>query len=288
MPEEAFIVIIDSHTHIYPPWMNRDRSELMRTDPVFALLFSDPKSKLATVEELLAAMDESDVDRVAVLNVGWNSNDLCRETNDYILDAAVRFPNRLMPFCTVQPREPDKALNELERCIRAGAIGVGELRSDEQGIDLADRVLVQPIMEMARKKGLIVSTHSSEPVGHYYKGKGTITPHSLLRFASDYPDVPIICSHWGGGLPFYGLMPEVMNSLGNVWFDSAASPYLYSSKIYPLVISIVGISKVLFGSDYPLIGFKRAIDDLRKSELADHMVDSVLGINADLLFQKRA
>ena len=33
-----------------------------------------------------------------------------------------------------------------------------------------------PVMEAARHLGLIVTTHSSEPVGHLYPGKGRDPP----------------------------------------------------------------------------------------------------------------
>ena len=47
-----------------------------------------------------------------VLNIGWCSNELCRETNDYIMESVARYPDRLIGFCAVQPGEPDAALRE--------------------------------------------------------------------------------------------------------------------------------------------------------------------------------
>jgi predicted TIM-barrel fold metal-dependent hydrolase len=273
-------LVIDFHTHIYPASMRERRDELSRKDRVFNLLLGDLKAKMVTAEELVNAMDDAEVDQAVVLNAGWTTNGLCKETNDYILDAAVRFPRRLVPFCTVQFREAKEAVVELERCIRGGARGLGEMRSDEQGFDLADRARLQPVMEIVQKHGLIFCTHSSEPVGHVYPGKGRIFPPQLLGLAAEYPDVRIVCAHWGGGLPFYGLMPEVMNTLENVWFDTAASPYLYTRDIYKLVTSVIGISKVLYGSDYPLIGFKRATGEVRDSGLTEEMIAGVLGENA--------
>jgi uncharacterized protein len=276
----AATLVIDFHTHIYPASMRERRDDLSRKDRVFNLLLGNPKAKLVTADELVNAMDEAEVDQAVVLNAGWTTNELCKETNDYILDAAVRFPTRLIPFCTVQFREPEEAVAELERCIRGGARGLGEMRSDEQGFELADRARLQPVMEIVKNRGLIVCTHSSEPMGHLYPGKGRIFPPQLLGLAAEYPEVRIVCAHWGGGLPFYGLMPEVLNTLENVWFDTAASPYLYTRAIYRLVTSVIGFSKVLFGSDYPLIGFKRITDEVRGSGLTEEMIAAVLGENA--------
>ena len=59
------------------------------------------------------------------------------------------------------------------------------------------------MLEVAQEHGLVITTHSSEPVGHTYAGKGSTTPQVLMRFienAQAYPNVKIICAHWGGGL----------------------------------------------------------------------------------------
>src|SRR5947199_68154 len=61
----------------------------------------------------------------------------------------------------------------------------------------------------ARTHHLALLFHASEPVGHVYPGKRGGEPGSLYRFIAANPDVRIICAHWGGGLPFYALMPEV-------------------------------------------------------------------------------
>jgi len=46
--------------------------------------------------------------------------------------------------------------------------------------------------------------------------------------------------------------------LANVWFDTAASPYLYRSDIYRLAAELAGEEKVLFGTDYPLLPVESA------------------------------
>ena len=113
----------------------------------------------------------------------------------------------------------------------------------------------RPLLDRVRYS-LAITTHTSEPVGHLYQGKGHTTPDVTMRFienARAYPNVKIICAHWGGGLPFYALMPEVKDALQNVWFDTAASPFLYSPEIFTIVADLVGADRILLGSDFPLI-----------------------------------
>ncbi len=280
-------MIIDFHTHIFPPWIKENRGEYIRHDPCFSLYYSDPQTKLITAEELIARMDENEVDLSVVLNIGWVNHDLCIETNDYILEAVSHYPKRLVAFCAIQPRAGDAAIIEMLRCAEAGAKGLGEMRSDIQGFNLTDKEIMEPLASEAVKNDLILLTHSSEPVGHYYTGKGSITPTVLYPFIQMFPELKIVCAHWGGGLPFYALMPEVADAFANVYFDTAATIWLYRAMIYKQVSSLIGSDKILFGSDYPLMLPGRIITQIRASQLGDKEKADILGDNAwELLYRE--
>jgi predicted TIM-barrel fold metal-dependent hydrolase len=279
-------VIIDFHTHIFPSWLKEKRDEYIKRDPCFSLLYSQPKAKMATAEEVIASMDEAGIDLSVVLNAGWVSHELCVETNDYILDSISRYPSRLIGFCAIQPKAGDAAIAELERCAKAGAKGIGELRSDTQGFDLTDEATMKPLVDAALKHDLIFLTHSSEPVGHVYFGKGNITPNILYPFIVKFPNLKLVCAHWGGGLPFYALMPEVGKALANVFFDTAATVFLYQPQIFQQVINIVGSDKILFGSDYPLVSQKRIIAQIESVDLTEEDRSKILGGNALKLLSK--
>jgi len=276
-------VIIDFHTHIFAPWLRERRDEYIKQDPCFSLLYSQPKAKIATAEELIANMDEACIDVSVVLNAGWVSHELCVRTNDYILDSISRYPTRLVGFCAIQPKAGDSAVAEMERCAKARAKGIGELRSDVQGFDLADKKTMEPLVDAALKHDMIFLTHSSEPVGHEYSGKGSITPDILYSFITTFPNLKLVCAHWGGGLPFYALMPEVAKALANVFFDTAATVFLYKPEIFGQVSHIIGSNKILFGTDYPLMHQNRVISQIQSSELSEEDKTRILGANAQKL-----
>jgi len=279
-------VIIDFHTHIFPPWIREKRDQYIKYDPCFSLLYSHPKAKLATAEELIASMNETNIDVSVILNIGWTSQELCRKTNDYILDSISRYPDRLVGFCSIQPKDNDAAIIELERCARAGARGIGEMRPDIQGFDITDKMAMQPLINVAMIHNLIFLTHSSEPVGHQYAGKGEVTPSTLYPFIVNFPDLKIVCAHWGGGLPLYALMPEVARALTNVSFDTAATLFLYQAGIFKQVSDIIGSDKILFGTDYPLISQGRIIAQIQSLELTKEDKSKILGGNAQKLLSK--
>jgi len=276
-------MIIDFHTHIFPPQIKRNRSKYIDSDSCFAILYSQKEAKLATADELIASMDEADIDISVILNIGWTTHELCVETNDYILESIARYPNRLIGFCAVQPRSIEAAIAEVERCAEAGMKGIGELRPDIQLFDLNDAEMLEPLIEVISKHELIMLTHASEPVGHQYPGKGSITPDVLYPLITSFPNLTIVCAHWGGGLPFYALMPEVKKAMNNVFFDTAASPFLYSPQIYNQVIKIAGDDKILFGSDFPLLAQSRLVREINSLELPAETKNLILSGNAQRL-----
>jgi predicted TIM-barrel fold metal-dependent hydrolase len=273
-------VIIDFHTHVFPPDIKKNRSKYIERDPCFAILYSDPKAKIATADELVAGMDEAGVDISVILNIGWTTHELCVETNDYIIDSVSRYPRRLVGFCAVQPNSPKAAVSEIERCAGVGIRGVGEMRPDIQLFDLGDEMVMEPLVEVLKEHKLALLLHSSEPIGHGYPGKGIMTPDILYPFITSFPDLTIVCAHWGGGLPFYALMPEVKKAIGNVYFDSAASPFLYAPEVYRQVIKLVGVDKVLFGSDYPLLTQRRLLNEIETLDMPEETKSLILSGNA--------
>jgi predicted TIM-barrel fold metal-dependent hydrolase len=281
-------VIIDFHTHIFSPWLKERRDEYVKSDLCFSLLYSQPKARIATAEELLASMDEAGIDLSVVLNVGWVSHELCVKTNDYILDSVSRYSTRLVGFCAIQPRAGDAAIAEIERCAKAGAKGIGELRSDVQGFSLTDKKTMKPLVDTVLKHDLIFLTHSSEPVGHEYSGKGSITPDILYSFITAFPNLKLVCAHWGGGLPFYALMPEVAKALANVFFDTAATVFLYKPEIFEQMSRIIGSDKILFGTDYPLMHQNRVIAQIQSAQLPGKDKAKILGANAQKLLCRDA
>jgi len=273
-------MVIDFHTHIFPPQIKKNRRKYIDSDPCFAILYSEKDAKLATADELIDSMDKAGIDISVIANYGWTTHELCVETNDYILESIARYPDRLVGFCAVQPNSCEAAITEIERCARGGIKGVGELRPDMQLFDFRDGEIMEPLIETVRKHKLILLTHASEPVGHGYPGKGSITPDVLYPFITSFPDLTIVCAHWGGGLPFYALMPEVKEAMRNVFFDTAASPFLYTPQVYSQVIQLVGADRILFGTDYPLLAQSRLLEEINSADLPEEARELILSGNA--------
>jgi predicted TIM-barrel fold metal-dependent hydrolase len=272
-------VIIDFHTHITAPEIIARRDEYLIRDAWFRDLYGDPKARLSSAEDLIAAMDLASVDQAVVFGFGWRDMGLCRQDNDYVMQAVDAYPDRLIGFGIVNPASGAEAVREVERCAAAGLRGVGELMPDGQGYRLDDEKVIAPIVEALMAHDMVLLTHCSEPVGHLYPGKGTVTPDEVIRFARLFPEATLICAHWGGGAIFYELMPEISQIMRNVYYDTAASLFLYHDDIFSLAARWAP-GKVLFATDYPLITPRRFMQRMGAARLPTATRRRMLGGNA--------
>lgn len=279
--------MIDFHTHIFPPAIKNRREAWLKKDISFSSIYSSPRAVIATAADLVQSMAGSGIGSSVALGYGWQDPDLCREHNDYLIDAHRKYGEKVLPFCTVQPLQGDASYYEIERCAGAGLAGIGELRPDMQGLMEKDISCWKPVMEAARKWDLTVLVHSSEPVGHEYTGKGSVSLKYLYRLIQAYSDVKIVLAHWGGGMVFYSLMPEVAEALANTFFDTAATSFLYSREIFSLGLKLVGKDKIVFGSDYPLIAQSRAVKYLDSLKLPPGGLEALTHSNAARLLKTK-
>ena len=278
-------MIVDSCTHILPESFPARRETLSRYDTTFRSLFVDPKAKFSTVEGLIQSMDSAGVDVSVCAGFGWTDPEIATESNNYNISAAQQYADRLVAFCSVNPLWGEAAVQEVERCHEAGALGIGELHPNTQGILDADLAALAPVFDKAKELEMPIMLHASEPVGHGYPGKGTVTPDLLMALVNAFPNNKLIFSHFGGGLPFYGLMNEVNAALKNVYFDSAAFPFLYRPEVFEVSARAVGAEKILFASDYPLVSQKRALNEFREAKLRDGDTNIIQGVNAAALLK---
>lgn len=269
-------MIVDAHTHIFPPSMIARREALVRSEPVFGELYADPEARMATAAELLAAMDEAGVDHAVIAGFAWSSETHCRAHNDALLEAARDSGGRLSAFCSVPLGSSAVAAAELARCAAAGARGFGELRAEALGVDLRGGQVAEALAEGAQH-GLPLLLHASEPVGHAYAGKEGQSLGPLWSFIEAHPEVTTILAHLGGGLPFYAFMPEVAAVFARTYVDTAAVPWLYRPDVYPVLIRLIGGDRILFSSDFPLRHPARDLAVLRSAGIASADLDLILG-----------
>ncbi len=273
-------MIIDFHTHIFPPRIRENREDFLKGEEAFKTLYNSPQARLVGAGDLISAMDEADVQKSVVFGFPWENTDYFKLNNDYVIEAVNRYPDRLVGLACFSPFSPTGA-REAERCFDLGLSGVGELAVYGDGITAAVVQTLEPVMSTCLERDGLFMLHTNEPVGHQYPGKTPNTLRQIYDFVKTYPENRIILAHWGGGLLFYALMKkEVVKVLENVWFDTAASPFLYRPEMYRIAGEVVGFDKILFGSDYPLLKPQRYFKEMEAAGLTTDQMDRIMGLNA--------
>jgi predicted TIM-barrel fold metal-dependent hydrolase len=280
-------MIIDCHTHVFSEEVRKDREAFCKKDEGFAFIYDRSKAKMVGVEDLIVSMDESGIDRSVICGFPWSQPDLCSFQNQYLMESVSRYPNRLIAFVSLLFSNPDWSEKELDRAVKGGAQGIGEIAFYRDEMTSQDILSMKPILAQMERQGIPLLLHTNETIGHAYPGKGRTPLERFYEMILSFPSLPIILAHWGGGFPFYELMPEVAKVMANVYYDTAASPFLYSKRIYAIAREIVGVEKIFFGTDFPLISPRRYYKELEGSGLSKQDREKILGLNFSRLIGKR-
>ena len=273
-------MIIDFHTHIFPKEMRNKREAYFQNEPAFQLLYDHPKARIVGATDLIRSMDDAGIDKSVCFGFPWQSSRLFQAHNDYIIESVAKYPERLIGFCCVDPSH-GAAYPEAVRCLESGMSGIGELAFYTGGMDKRNRETLVPLMKICRDQDKPILIHTNEPIGHAYPGKSPNTLVQIYQMVKQFPENKIVLAHWGGGLFFYHLLKkEVSTIFQNVFFDTAASPFLYDKKIYRIAADLGCRDKILFGSDYPFIPPARYFEEMSTAGLSGMERNRIYGLNA--------
>ncbi|MEY2753677.1 MAG: hypothetical protein RJB65_35 [Actinomycetota bacterium] len=252
-------------------------------------------------------MDAAHVDMAVVSltcpNVYWGgpqtSAEAARVSNDELASWQAAEPTRIRWFASLPWEYPDLAVAELQRACAQGAVGVMVL-ANVAGRSLTDPSLA-PIWAEIDARRLPVLVHPTDPpgidrldmgkydltwsVGFMFDTTLAIARMILDGFLDRYPNLKIIASHGGAALPMLvGRFDKgyEISTLEDQVISAPPSEYLrrvfydcitYDENALRYLISVVGESQVLFGSDYPHIvgdmaGMLRNVDALDASASA--------------------
>jgi uncharacterized protein len=188
--------IIDVHVH---PWTLdfMEKNECIR----FAIdFFHLPRESLPkTTEDLIADMDANGVDKSVILGQDMRSVEKKEFQNYTIPNKALaelvdRYPNRFVAFGAVDPRKEDAKQKLKQLATDLGFKGI-KLHCDALGLYPNDKSL-DPIYDMCLEHDLVVLHHTGTTGLGYCKIKFG-RPLDIDDVAQDYPELKIICAHFG-------------------------------------------------------------------------------------------
>ncbi|TYL36059.1 amidohydrolase [Natronococcus pandeyae] len=239
--------LVDAHVHLIP-------EETLDREPLNA-------------DQLVAWMDENGIDRAVVLALDSPESYPVMASSPWILDQVETYPDRLIPFCTIDPRTLvygiDTAEDLLERYVDRGARGFGELKA---GLPIDDSQL-ETIYELCAEYELPILFHTDE--------KAMMDEVGLPRLEdvlASFPEVDFLAhahawwSHIGddvseadlgdypeGEIDEPGRVPELLGEYDNIYGDlSARSGWnaLSRDEAFAQEFLESHADQLVFGTDY--------------------------------------
>ncbi|MDB5811342.1 MAG: 2-amino-3-carboxymuconate-6-semialdehyde decarboxylase-like protein [Betaproteobacteria bacterium] len=281
--------------------------------------FMTPQPTMFDYPARLAAMDKAGVG-MAILsltgpNVYWGdakaSSRAASAINDSFAEASGKYPDRIKWMASLPMQFPDKALEELDRATKKGAVGVVVL-ANVGGASLTDP-LFEPIWEEIDKRELPVFVHPTVPCGcgdmdmQVFQLSASVgftmdTTLAVSRMIYDgffdrYSKLKLITAHGGGTLPFLAprldrchevvaaCRTKIKNKPSTYLKRIYADTCIYSSEALRSTIEAFGEEHVLYGTDFP-----HNISDMegtlaRIEKLEPTVRDNVRGANAQRVFR---
>lgn len=184
------------------------------------------------------------------------------EQNDRLL-AFVKENPKLFAVVSVHPDDGDAAVSELERVAKLGARML-KLHPNTQRFDVASPA-VDAIVEKAATHGLPVIFDSTTLLDRAQLGK-------FVMLAVRHPKAKIILAHMGATDFRELVVLDVLRMYPwfgrNLWIEISGISHIYVDSPYVAellwVIRKVGIDRVLFGSDFPLVTPLEAVADVER------------------------
>ena len=216
------MMLLDAHTHAFPEDVCRHREDIFADEPAFRVLYSDPKSRLVTPEELVQMLAEEEVEAAMVSGFPWRQERLWRRQHEVILEAMQRWPRKIIGLCNVNPLDRSAAREVESAAWPAGLRGAGNWPGMWTIPGTTWNKLGAPGGAFPALPGATPPPHE-RPGGAGLPGESRHSPGRGLP-----PDPEISGDHLdpgplGRGLPFYGLLkkeaPEVFR---RVYFDTAS------------------------------------------------------------------
>jgi uncharacterized protein len=205
-----------------------------------------------------------------------------RIPNEEILEAAQQNDDLMLAFASIDPHKGLFGAREARRLIREGVRGF-KFHPTCQGFFPNDRMAYRLYEVIAEHKLPAIFHTGHSGIGTGMRGGGGLRlkysqPIHIDDVAADFPDMTIIMAHpsW----PWTDEALSIALHKPNVYIDLSG----WSPKYFPAQLVQYGNtqlkSKLLFGSDFPLITPERWLKDFKECGFKPEVHDLILKQNA--------
>jgi predicted TIM-barrel fold metal-dependent hydrolase len=204
-------------------------------------------------------------------------------SNEEIAEAAAAHPDVLIPFGSIDPARGEAGVRAARRLVQEHGVRGFKFHPSIQAFSPNDRA-VYPLYEELQSLGVPALFHTGQTgIGSGLPGGRGIKlrysdPMLLDDVAADFPGLTVIAAH--PSVPWQDAAIAVAQHKANVYIDlSGWSPKYFPPQLVRAANTLLK-TKVLFGSDYPLIRPERWMADFENLEIRDEVKPLIMKENA--------
>lgn len=200
-----------------------------------------------------------------------------------IAERAAEFNDVLIPFGSVDPWQGKAAVRRVHRLVDDFGVKGFKFHPSMQGFEPNDRRFY-PVYAAIEEAGVPALFHTGQtgigaglPGGHGIKLRYS-DPMLLDDVAADFPDLTIVMAH--PAVPWVDAQISIATHKANAYLDlSGWSPKYFPPQLVRASNSMLR-EKVLFGSDFPVIGVDRWRTDFATLDIKPAVAPLILRENA--------
>lgn len=241
-----------------------------------------PNADWAEVERLIVAADKLGIEKLCCSRpvTGGIMADIgvVRESNNAVLAAMKRYPTRIAGYCFVQPGNGAAALDEIDRCLDAGMIGV-KLYNQFKYSD----PVVFPIAEKCIERRALFLGHSAFLTDPRTLALQPKTSHALDFgvLSRRYPELMLILGHINGGGDWEWAI-RALRDCPNVLLDASGS--VLEDDTIGRCVRELGHRRILFATDATMEG---CVGKILSAELTSEQREDIFWRNLQRLLDRR-
>ncbi len=211
------------------------------------------------MDAFVREMDESGIDIAVIIGRMSKSNDKGSGniTADELNEVCQRYPGRFIGMPALDPQDED-AFEQIDHALELGMPAICmEPYWCQTPMNLNDKRLF-PIYEYLQEKHMLFNTTLNFNCGYH---SSTNDPFHLEQVAAAFPDLPILVTHacWPRGVELMAIAVRYPNIYlvpeSYVYF-----PFANTVKDQMIMYNHMLQDQVLFGSSYPIRGFKQSLE----------------------------
>ena len=263
-------------------------------------IFDDPR-------RVIAAADRLEIEKVAISVPITNPRqeatpDSFRSSNDSVLKAMKDFPGRFLGQCFINPHYQRESLEEIDRCLDAGMIGLGELYTQVRINDPQYFPIIEKCIELKaplmchcadnrrdyRNPNLAGASPLDDLVADNRRDfrdpdcPGASRPEDFVEAGKRYPEAMLISAHIGGGGDWeYNC--KTLRTAPTVFADTSGS--VTDEGMVDFAVECLGVRRLLFATD---VNFETGVGKLLAANLTEEERHQIFFDNFNEILRKRS